>query len=81
MTQREFVEASAAEYGKRIQRGLPQSRAVAEILTNMPQRAFPGSARVGKCLFPFRFRGRGGGGDRLSASTPPARRRRRAPAR
>ena len=39
MTQREFVEAFAAEYGKRIQRGLPQSRAVAEILTNMPQRA------------------------------------------
>ena len=39
MTQREFVEAFAAEYGKRIQRGLPPSRAVAEILTNMPQRA------------------------------------------
>ena len=39
MTQREFVEAFSAEYGKRIQRGLPQSRAVAEILTNMPQRA------------------------------------------
>ena len=39
MTQREFVEAFAADYDKRIQRGLPQSRAVAEILTNMPQRA------------------------------------------
>jgi len=39
MTQREFVEAFSAEYGKRIERGLPQSRAVAEILTNMPQRA------------------------------------------
>ena len=39
MTQREFVEAFAADYAKRIERGLPQSRAVAEILTNMPQRA------------------------------------------
>ena len=39
MTQREFVEAFAADYAKRIQRGLPPSRAVAEILTNMPQRA------------------------------------------
>ena len=39
MTQREFVEAFAGDYGRRIERGLPQSRAVAEILTNMPQRA------------------------------------------
>ena len=39
MTQREFVEAFAADYARRIERGLPQSRAVAEILTNMPQRA------------------------------------------
>ena len=39
MTQREFVEAFAADYGRRIARGLPPSRAVAEILTNMPQRA------------------------------------------
>ena len=39
MTQREFVEAFPLAVGKRIQRGLPQSRAVAEILTNMPQRA------------------------------------------
>ena len=39
MTQREFVAAFAADYGRRIERGLPQSRAVAEVLTNMPQRA------------------------------------------
>ena len=39
MTQREFVAAFAGDYAKRIARGLPPSRAVAEILTNMPQRA------------------------------------------
>jgi len=39
MTQKQFVEAFIVDYDKRIAKGLPESRAVAEILTNMPQRA------------------------------------------
>ena len=35
----DFVDAFAVEFEKRIARGLSESRAVAEILTNMPQRA------------------------------------------
>ena len=39
ITRSEFVSVFANEYEKRVQRGLAESRAVAEILTNMPQRA------------------------------------------
>ena len=53
MTQREFVSAFAAEYGKRIQRGLPQSRAVAEIADeHAAARVVPGGWRgCVTCLF------------------------------
>ena len=38
VSQRDFVATFEAEYAKRVERGLPVSRAIAEIFTNMPQR-------------------------------------------
>ena len=39
ITQAEFVDAFADEYERRMERGLSESRAVAEVLSNMPQAA------------------------------------------